>query len=381
MADGGPFWWGMYEAVRTYAAEHHGMPADDAVVGGSAVGPWVRMQRRAAMDGCLTHLQTTLLGSIPGWAWDRNGTAWRATYGALTQYIAAFQKLPVKATAYLGYNIGMWAQYQRSEHRRAALPRDRVVLLEALPGWSWTFCRDGAWRATYETLRDYIAEHHRLPPGAAQRAGHHIGEWMLNQRYLYRTHTLAPGRVAALEALPGWVWHKSGAAWHAKFEATQAFCAAHQQLPGARTQHGDHNVGAWVDAQRRAHKAGTLAPDRAALLETLPGWRWTQGPVRPYYRAQALPALLPPPAALPPPPPAALPPPAMSLSPLPPPAGRWASSLPGLPQVEWSWDPALIVGPEDAADAAGEWGQLDLGWVDHPSGLADGSPTKKRRRA
>jgi len=39
----------------------------------------------------------------------------------------------------------------------------------------------------------------------------------------------------------------------------------------------------WVQTQRVAHRAGTLAPDRIHALEALPSWEWN--PRQPHTRA------------------------------------------------------------------------------------------------
>jgi hypothetical protein len=44
-------------------------------------------------------------------------------------------------------------------------------------------------------------------------------------------------------------------------------------FPRAATA-GDFPLGQWEQVYRDRHRAGTLHPEQAAQLETLPGWRW-----------------------------------------------------------------------------------------------------------
>ena len=71
----------------------------------------------------------------------------------------------------------------------------------------------------------------------------------------------------------------SGAAWQQRLAALRAHVAAHGRLPPT----SDASLGVWINSQRAARKAadagrkckqGTMTPERAALLEAVPGWAW-----------------------------------------------------------------------------------------------------------
>jgi len=83
--------------------------------------------------------------------------------------------------------------------------------------------------------------------------------------------------VTALEAIPGWEWNPHDAAWHRMFDLLQREARHRGSVApiGQRDIIGGVNVGYWVMAQRSKHRQHRLAPDRAAALESLPGWAWT----------------------------------------------------------------------------------------------------------
>lgn len=65
------------------------------------------------------------------------------------------------------------------------------------------------------------------------------------------------------------------AAWESAFAGLEAYV---QRTGGARVPSslvdGELALGAWVQAQRRLRRRGTLSARRTARLETLPGWTW-----------------------------------------------------------------------------------------------------------
>jgi hypothetical protein len=61
-------------------------------------------------------------------------------------------------------------------------------------------------------LREYIAEHQKLPPQTKNGVyrGKNLGMWINTQRNakkgIERSGKMTPEREAALEAIPGWKW-------------------------------------------------------------------------------------------------------------------------------------------------------------------------------
>lgn len=55
------------------------------------------------------------------------------------------------------------------------------------------------------------------------------------------------------------------------------------QVPLGAQAHG-LDVGSWADRQRARYWAGTLDPQRTAVLETLPGWDWSGNHQRKWHR-------------------------------------------------------------------------------------------------
>ena len=64
-------------------------------------------------------------------------------------------------------------------------------------------------------------------------------------------------------------------AWNATCAQVAAWYAQHGQAPSSQsTNPAEKQLGQWVRQQRNAYRNGTMSPDRAAQLESIPGWVW-----------------------------------------------------------------------------------------------------------
>ena len=135
------------------------------------------------------------------------GGDFNAQLALLLAFVAEHGRLPRQVESYRGVNIGIWISKQRST-RRGKLPPERVAALEAVPGWVWavhTTALHTPWPDTLALLVAFVAEHGRLPRQSESCRGVKIGSWVSKQRNERRAK-MAPERIAALEAVPGWVW-------------------------------------------------------------------------------------------------------------------------------------------------------------------------------
>jgi superfamily II DNA or RNA helicase len=98
-----------------------------------------------------------------------------------------------------------------------------------------------------------------------------LADWLRYQRALHTRGMLAPDRVAQLERI-GMVWTVPDHRWAQSFSLARAFRATygHLDVPdGAEVGNPPRPLGRWLCRQRQQHRAGALAPDRAAALEQL----------------------------------------------------------------------------------------------------------------
>jgi len=171
------------------------------------------------------------------------------------------------------------AQYgvktQRTLYKSEKLEAGRVTRLEALPDWTWDPYQ-AAWEKGFAVLTAYVArEGHARVPHAHIESEYKLGTWIFNRRQDHKSGKLEAGRVAQLEALPGWTWDALQAAWEEAFAALTAFVKreGHARVPQGHLE-SEFNLGSWVNTQRQFYKSEKREPERIARLEALPGWTW-----------------------------------------------------------------------------------------------------------
>ena len=266
-------------ALEAYVAEHGDtrVAATYKTQDGIALGAWVSNQRTNKNQGKLSQERITRLEALPGWVWVVE--AWEEGFGALKTYVVDHGNamVPNKFKKQEGVPLGAWVSTQRQLQKEGQLSKDRIVRLEALPGWVWDRI-DQQWDAKFEALKDYITEH-----GNARVHPHHktqreiaLRDWVYTQRTSQQNGQLSQDRVARLEVLPGWVWDPIDQQWEAGFEALKDYIAEYGDVRVHRT-HKTHEgiaLGKWVSVQRTNKNKDLLSQERITRLEALPGWVW-----------------------------------------------------------------------------------------------------------
>ena len=126
-------------------------------------------------------------------------------------------------------------------------------------------------------LRAYVArEGHARVPSAHVEGGVRLGMWVVGHRAHRRHGSLDPAREAELEAFPAWTWDPYEGDFREGLHALKAFVALHHhaRVPPAYRDPDGYPLGSWVSVRRSEYRAGRLVPERAAILQGLPGWTW-----------------------------------------------------------------------------------------------------------
>ncbi|KAJ1449277.1 helicase associated domain-containing protein, partial [Pelagophyceae sp. CCMP2097] len=131
------------------------------------------------------------------------------------------------------------------------------------------------WPARYAQLAAYHADHGHctVPLNWVVADGTRLGRWVAAQRRHHKLGELDDDKVAKLDAL-GFDSVLDGE-WDAYYDALGAYFELHGDLrvkDEFRTPAGAR-LGVWINAQRRAWKAGDLGADRVKMLAEL-GFEW-----------------------------------------------------------------------------------------------------------
>lgn len=183
-----------------------------------------------------------------------------------------------------------------ARQRHPARPTSRVVF--ELPDWvdmgavyarMLTETRSHA-AHLYGLLLAYAKDPARRmpPPFTTTWQGERLGHWCEQQLRAYRKGLLDEEQIAVMEAVPGWLWDRDMARWRDSYVLVAQLADERGTLtqpPDAESiytglrshEQGRGPLGEWVATQRQLYRDGMLAPERARLLESLPGWRWDAG--------------------------------------------------------------------------------------------------------
>ena len=267
---------GIGHLPRFVEGEGHARVTAEVRQDGYPLGNWVSAQRVAYANGALGENRQRRLEDVVGWVWDAREANWRDGYDLLLDWVRRNGTARVPRGR-RGPETGLstWVGMQRSALASGRLSSERKELLEALPGWSWK-PHEEAFREGLHYLRQYVARegHARVSKGH-QEGDFDLGSWVGRQRHRRTRARMSAGRVAVLEALPGWTWDPFEDKWTEGLRYLRRYAEREgsARVPGRHVEDGFH-LGVWVTRQRSARGRATLTRERRAELEALPAWTW-----------------------------------------------------------------------------------------------------------
>ncbi|MFY1674064.1 helicase associated domain-containing protein [Plantactinospora sp. WMMB334] len=165
--------------------------------------------------------------------------------------------------------LGSWIRTQRKQYHAGRLDPDRAAALEAL-GIEWS-PYEAMWQRGITAATNYHASHGHLqvPDNHVEADGYRLGQFIVAQRMLYKRGTLAPDRIAALEAL-GIIWNSREHRFNLGLSAAARYFQTHGDLivpTEYRTPDG-YPLSAWLKNQRAKLRASKLADHRIRARST-----------------------------------------------------------------------------------------------------------------
>jgi superfamily II DNA or RNA helicase len=253
-----------------------------------SLGKWVRIRRMDFRSEQLSADRIVALEALPGWEWNPFEADFQRNLAALRQYIEreGDRRVPrshVETFDGEPINLGTWVRIRRMDFRKGQLSADRIVALEALPGWEWNPI-EADYQRNLDALRQYVKRegNPRAPRSHVETFDGepiNLGTWVHNCRGDYGRGKLSADRIAALQALPGWEWNPIEADYQRNLDALRQYVEreGNARAPTSHVETFDGepiNLGKWVSHRRGDYGGGNLSADRIAALEALPGWKW-----------------------------------------------------------------------------------------------------------
>jgi hypothetical protein len=124
------------------------------------IGAWVSRQRNDYKNEKLSKKKIELLEKISGWLWDLDevkNKKWENMYEICVRLYKKDFNYPIsKCVTSEGIKIGNWVGRQKELYKKNKLPKEKINLLEKIPGWEWIkFCPNCQLFATNGSLCSY----------------------------------------------------------------------------------------------------------------------------------------------------------------------------------------------------------------------------------
>ena len=134
-------WQEGYNKLKEYVNLYNKMPLkEDSDANVKKLGSWMHKQRSNYKKGILSKEKVQMIENIQGWTWDQIESQWQEGYGNLKLYIQKYNSICSQSfVTDDGYKLGTWVGTQRTTYKQEKLAKDKIILLEKLPGWWWVF--------------------------------------------------------------------------------------------------------------------------------------------------------------------------------------------------------------------------------------------------
>jgi superfamily II DNA or RNA helicase len=295
-------WMGQYKASCEFFNEFGRWPSTTgASVAERDLGRWITTQRtngarrRGNKRSDLSQERYIVLSTTDGWSWDPQAEAWSLNYEAALRYFAREQRWPRKgATEPRERALGKWVVRVRGNGNSILagaepgtrgcgyLTSQQFTTLQETPGWSWDPISD-EWRTQYTCAVTYFENNGHWPKTSDSNPEiRKLGRWVATNRKQGRRYfagapsDMTAERFAQLESTAGWSWNPLTDEWQQSLEAVADFHNIYNRCPAFGAQGSEGRLASWVGSQRHAWSMGSLSPERAAVLEGLPGWSWNR---------------------------------------------------------------------------------------------------------
>lgn len=261
----GPSWNAMLQQLKEFHLSHGHCNVPVTYSANKALGRWLARQRERWRRDKLSAAKVTQLETL-GVDWDPLLATEEDFFARLDAYKQETGHCNVPESHPTLQRLGEWLTRKRMAKRRGKLADDAIARLEAI-GIEWD-PREAAWETQYAEIKRFIEEngHSEIPSRTPATAT--LAAWASGQRAQKRQGTLSPERVERLERI-GFPWKPQDEQLESLFTALEEFKSREGHCNVRYDYAGNPGLGAWLSAQRSAHKRGTLAPDRFARLSSL----------------------------------------------------------------------------------------------------------------
>jgi len=181
------------------------------------LGKWVHNQCTACRKGKLSKESIKLLDEI-GFSWNpgkelRKVGGWEERFKELKEYNEenGHCKVPQKHP-----QLGKWVMHQRRLYKKGKLLPDRIELLDDI-GFQWIRHNIVSWNERLEELKQYKEKHGDCDVPSRYKANPQLATWVAKQRWLYKNGELSDEQSILLDEI-GFSWNPDEDSWNKRFK-------------------------------------------------------------------------------------------------------------------------------------------------------------------
>lgn len=267
-------WLDFYDRLKRFVEEQNRFPSmlSSASKEEKSLYMWCGTQRKPTST--LSQERRSKLESIEGWSWDPLETLWDEN---LKKAIEMHARNQDSGTVYIpsseDKSLDEWLRRQRTLLKKNSLSPERLLKIQPLLPLLVAEPIKAQWTIYYEALLAYSEKNgHINVPGDYVQDGLDLSKWIMRQRTRYKNKTIKTDEISSLEKIPGWSWDPSRENW----DKVYFWIKDYIETNGHLLIHQDEfpAVNYWLNGQRKLKRKGAMDPERAKLLESLPGWSW-----------------------------------------------------------------------------------------------------------
>lgn len=229
------------------------------------LGAWVSIQRAFVKRPDYAVERKRFLDEL-GFDWDPLESAWLKFFEALKLFKAEHGHLDVPRDYPAFPKLNVWCSEQRTRYRRGQLEAPRIALLEGL-GFPW-MKKPAKSLSMLDEVRLFKQANGHCNVPAQYSENPRLSTWVTVRRKMWRNGTIDAQEFDVLNSL-GFVWDPTEEAWGRNIEALKNFKRLNGHCNVPRWYSENQPLATWLQAQRKAKRAGKLLASREAQLNAL----------------------------------------------------------------------------------------------------------------
>ena len=206
-----------YEIVKKIKEEKGRFPSQK-----EPGGNWLYNQRKAYKNGKLSKDRIKKLDSLGEWH-SPNDTKWEENYEIVKKFKEEKGRFPTQKES-----GGQWLNTQKTAYKKGKLSEDRIKKLDSLGDWNPAQGKthDDMWKENFEKVKKFKKENNNsFPPQSTKE-----GQWLINQRRAYKNEKLSEDRIKKLDSLGN--WHSlNDTKWDENYEIIKKFKEENKRFP------------------------------------------------------------------------------------------------------------------------------------------------------